>query len=123
MMKNKGFTLIELLGTIVILSAILLIIIPGVTSSIKKSEKDADDSTKNSIILAAQNWVSDNKYVFDNAKCKGITVKDLQEYGYLDENVKLPSDGSDLDAVCVLICTERGNKIKYTYTYSSRCLR
>lgn len=120
-MKNKGFTLIELLGTIVILSAILLVIIPGVTGSIKKSEKDADDSTKNSIILAAQNWVSDNKYLFDNAECRGITVKNLQAYGYLDENVKLPSDGSDIDTDCVLICTERGNKIKYTYTYSSRC--
>ncbi|MDD6323942.1 MAG: type II secretion system protein [Bacilli bacterium] len=123
MMKNKGFTLIELLGTIIILSAILLVIIPGVVGSIKKSEKEADDSTKNSIILAAQNWVSDNKYVFDNAECDSITVKDLQEYGYLDENVKLPFDGSDIDHSCVLICMKRGNKTKYTYTYPSRCPR
>ena len=40
-MNRKGFTLIELMGVIVILSIIMLIAIPNVTSTLEKTKKDA----------------------------------------------------------------------------------
>lgn len=39
-MKEKGFTLVELLGVIVILSIIMLIAIPNITSMLEKSKYD-----------------------------------------------------------------------------------
>ena len=40
-MNSKGFTLIELMGVIVILSIIMLIAIPNVTSTLEKTKKDS----------------------------------------------------------------------------------
>ena len=39
-MKNKGFTLVELLGVIVILSVIMLIAIPNISSTLERSKRD-----------------------------------------------------------------------------------
>ena len=39
-MNRKGFTLVELLGVIIILSIIMLIAIPNVTSILERSKKD-----------------------------------------------------------------------------------
>ena len=47
-MKEKGFTLIELLGVIVILSLVMLIAIPNITSTLERSKKEQylTDATK-----------------------------------------------------------------------------
>ena len=39
-MNNKGFTLVELLGVIAILSIIMLIAIPNITSTLERSKRD-----------------------------------------------------------------------------------
>ena len=39
-MNKKGFTLVELLGVIIILSIIMLIAIPNITSVLERSKKD-----------------------------------------------------------------------------------
>ena len=39
-MNKKGFTLIELLGVIIILSIIMLIAIPNVTSVLEKNKRE-----------------------------------------------------------------------------------
>lgn len=121
-MKNKGFTLIELLGTIVILSAILLIVVPSVTSSIKKSQANADESTKESIILAAQNWASDNKNILNNKSSYNVSLATLYDGGYLEENVKLPSTSETIENACVIITVKQTeNKIAYSYAYKDNC--
>ena len=119
-MKNKAFTLIELLGVIVILSLLLLIIVPSVTSSIKKGQKEADEDTKNSIVLAAKNWLSDNKATVKNTTSYTVNVSTLQNGGYLDKNIKLPSKGCSLDNASVTInVSQKTNNTKYTYTYNA----
>lgn len=47
-MKEKGFTLVELLGVIVILSLVMLIAIPNITSTLERSKKEQylTDATK-----------------------------------------------------------------------------
>ena len=64
-MKSKGFTLIELLGVIVVLALLALIIVPSVTKSIQNGQKEADENTKNSIILSARNEEYDKLRGFD----------------------------------------------------------
>ena len=116
-MKNKGFTLIELIGTIVILSLLLLIISPIVTRSIRSGVKNADEQAKTNIELAAKNWKSDNK----DSTAEFVTVSELINEGYLDDEVKLPSSSGqvDLSTACVKIepVSENTNTGKKVYKY------
>ena len=113
-MKSKGFTLIELLGVIVVLSLLALIIVPSVTKSIQNGQKEADESTKSSIILSARNWLSDNKELVTSSYT--ITVKTLQDEGYIDKNIKLPSKGCSLDGASVTITrNEKEHNTKFDY--------
>lgn len=60
-MNNKGFTLIELLGVLVILTTILLIAIPSVSSTLeRKKEKDIIQKQE-AIITASEVYASNNK--------------------------------------------------------------
>ena len=122
-MKNKGFTLIELIGTIVILSLLLLIISPLVTRSLKNGIKQADKQAKTNIEMAAKNWKSDNK----GNDAAFVTVSELINGGYLDEEVKLPSSSgqTDLSNACVKITktyeNENTGKKVYKYDYQDTC--
>ena len=113
-MKSKGFTLIELLGVIVVLSLLALIIVPSVTKSIQNGQKEADENTKNSIILSARSWLSDNRALVTSSYT--VTVKTLQDEGYINEDVKLPSKGCSLDGASVTITKESEEpNLKYDY--------
>lgn len=119
-MKNKGFTLIELLGVIVILSLLLFVIVPSVTSSIQKGQDEADKDTQDSIVLAARDWLSDNKATVNNATSYTVTVSTLQSGGYLPKDIKLPSKGCSLNNASVTItATETANNTKYNYKYNA----
>lgn len=119
-MKNKGFTLIELLGVIVILSLLLMVIVPSVVSSIQDGQENADESTTNSIVLAARNWFSDNKDVMSNRTSYTVTVSTLKSGGYLEGDITLPSKGCSLNSASVTItATEKSNTTKYDYKYNA----
>lgn len=112
-MKN-GFTLIELIGTVVIISLALLIIIPIVSRSMKKGVADADKQAIASVELAAENYNSDNP----GSSC--VTVTKLQDEGYLDDNLKRPSDSSNLTGrVMITKTVTNSKKIKYTFKYET----
>ena len=119
-MKNKGFTLIELLGVIIILSLLLMVIVPSVVSSIQDGQENADESTTNSIVLAARNWFSDNKDVMSNRTSYTVTVSTLKSGGYLEGDITLPSKGCSLNSASVTItATEKSNTTKYDYKYNA----
>ena len=119
-MKNKGFTLIELLGVIVILSLLLMVIVPSVVSSIQDGQENADESTTNSIVLAARNWLSDNKDVMSNRTSYTVTVSTLKSGGYLEGDITLPSKGCSLNSASVTItATKKTNNTRYDYKYNA----
>ena len=70
-MNRKGFTLVELLGVIVILSIIMLIAIPNITSTLDRSKKD--------------NYIAD---------CKKLVS--IVEYEMRKGNVEKPSEGNSV---------------------------
>ena len=121
-MSNRGFTLIELVGTIVIISFVLLIISPVITRSIRSGVETADKQVKSNIELAAKNWASDNKGILPKTQNDVYKVKvmDLQNEGYLDD-VKLPSDLSDISSSCVYITKiNKDDSFKQMYKFEYR---
>ena len=119
-MNKKGFTLIELLGVIVVLALLFALIVPSVTSVIKRGTESADESTKDSIVKAARNWLSDNRDIVNNNSPYTVTVATLQSEGYLEEDIVLPSKECSLnDASVTITATEMENNTKYDYTYNA----
>lgn len=52
-LNNKGFTLVELLTVLVILITILMIAIPSITASMKRSENKQQQAEKNALVSNA----------------------------------------------------------------------
>ena len=107
---KKGFTLIELLGTILILSAIVLIIAPLVINQMNKGKEETEKMSKESLVMAAKNWGNDNKDKLPEDK-GGISIDILEKEGYISEN-----DNKG----CVII-TKKEGAYYYEYLESSEC--
>ena len=112
-MKKNGFTLIELLGVIVLIGILALITVPAVDTVIKRGKQKAYDMTKDTIINAAKNWLTDNKSLFDDGDTLTLTLADLKEQGYLDFNIKNPSSSTCLDNTMEVTVTRDGKKFNY----------
>ena len=92
--NNKGFTLIELLSTIIILSLVLSITSYAVISIIDKIRQNSYEVTINNVESNSNSYLLENKdRLFFIASADGkieyqcITVKNLIDYGYLNDNV------------------------------------
>lgn len=113
-MNNKGFTLIELIIVIALLATIALLSTPNIIRVIEKNKVDNYNETLDSIIEAAELYVSDNRYklVFkdasgNNASCKQgdpddkkiysqTTLENLINYKYISESVKNPCNEEEI---------------------------
>ncbi len=125
-MNNKGFTLIELLGVIVLLVLITMIIIPTISTAIKQGKEKADTQTKENIVLAARNWAADNKKILtEEAKpIYNVKIITLQQNGYIDNDIKLPSTDEKITNACVEIkdvTKSESIKKQYEYKYIENC--
>ena len=106
---KKGFTLIELLGTILIISALVLIVAPLVINTIKDAKLKLDEQTYDTIVFAARNWASDNKVNLD--EYTSISLDELEKDGYIDEN-------DNIKNVCVFVKEDNGN---FYYKLDKKC--
>ncbi|MBP2109930.1 type II secretion system protein [Paenibacillus silagei] len=89
---QKGFTLIELLAVIVILGIIAVIAIPLVGNIISNAKADSDVATARQVYDAARLYIAGEKDgKFNTTPATKVFVKTLQEKGYLDNGLSLPS--------------------------------
>ena len=116
--NNKGFTLVEMLAVIVILGVLATIMVPTVTSMIRKNQQDNLKNLNKSIISAAKMYISDNRYeiTLDGQTCGGgvternityigeqeiknsqIPVQTLIKNDYLTDGDMLNEDGEEID--------------------------
>lgn len=115
MINNKGFTLIELLAALVILTAIMSIAIPSISSSLERTKGKQDEAKQKILESSAELYVTDHKNAIyqnlkNNRKTSCYITLDLLDT--LEEN-KQDSDGNDL--VGVIVFSRNDN----TYTYYS----
>ena len=81
-MNRKGFTLIELLATILILSAISIVVVVSVTASLGRREVKECEEQKELAINAGKIYFSLND------KVDSITVGELKDANYFNETSK-----------------------------------
>ncbi|WP_138495657.1 type II secretion system protein [Paenibacillus pinistramenti] len=92
--NEKGFTLIELLAVIVIIGIIAVIAIPMISNILDKSKKDADVSTAKQIYDAARIYIVNEAN--GTTPTENIKLSVLQDGGYLDNDLYLPSNKHEL---------------------------
>ena len=103
-MNSKGFTMIELLGVIVILSIIMLIAIPSVSSTLERSKKDTYIADARKMAALVQTEIRKGKI----AKPTGELVVKLGNLG-TDQILKDPDGYNyDTDKSYVKIRVENG---------------
>ena len=86
---KKGFTLAELLGVIVILGALMLIIIPIASSTIKNANEDLYNDQIKNIKLALELWMSDNQRPNDDEYIT-LSLSQLKEAGLIELDITNP---------------------------------
>ena len=133
--KKKGFTLVELLATIVILGIVLTITGYIVITSVDKSKEKSYKVTINNIEKNASTYLIENNnrlfFLTNNEKTieyQCITVENLIDYGYLDNNVikskineKQNVNGKDYIYIERNIKTKAIDKVIYNPTDKNTC--
>ena len=105
-MNKKGFTLVELLAVIVILSLLALLASTSVSKIIKYSRSDLYDTQINLIKKAAEAWGADNLDELPEAgSCKILLLKDLKEYGIIDDKIINPKTNKPFSNYLVIKIT------------------
>ena len=122
---NKGFTLAELMGVIVILAILSIIVTTTIDRNITESRASTCQTQEKNIIEAAKMYVTDDasKLPSETSSSTKITVKDLIDKGYLDEDMENPmtgnlykDSGNDIYVeISITITNGIANK-DYTYT-------
>ena len=97
-MNKKGFTLVELLATIIILGLLALLASTSVTKVIKESKGDLYTTQIKLVESAAEAWGAENiDKLPDDNECKYLTIKNLQDYGLIDKDLKNPKTNKEID--------------------------
>ena len=86
-MNNKGFTLMEILGVITLLALISLVVIMATTKPLKESKETLYQTQLEEIKSAAEMWRTDNIELIPNTGYYSITLKTLQDNGYIKKEI------------------------------------
>ena len=130
-MNKKGFTLIELLAVIVILGLVALVTVSVVTGVMKSYKNKLYENQINNIESAARVWGSDNMLLLPSDSSNSnvceyeninncptnynrlvINLKDLQDGGYIDKDLKNVKTKRAFDNVEIII-TKNNKKLEY----------
>ena len=124
-MKKKGFTLVELLGVLVVLSVILMIAFPLITTYINKSKQKAYDTQMGLIITGLKDYVIEHKEVLpvNDTDYVTFTLGQLKALGIVNNSVVNPLDGKEIDDSMEFKIIKDGSKYIYQIVESSRLSR
>lgn len=115
-MKKNGFTLIELLGVIALLAVLSLIAVPAIDTAIKSSREKLTETQEKQIVKGAREYYAEHLDLLpqNNADVSNVTLKTLQDGGYLPLNFKNPEteEKYDYNATFVKV-TKDGQNFKY----------
>lgn len=119
MKNNKGFTLVEIIAVIIILIVVSLMAVPAVLKMIRRNKETAYDAKLSFILKQARQYARDHEeFLFDSDKlfvtkiCSNITVKELQDAGYLNEinkdgnstgHITDPTTGVNIDYMNIVV--------------------
>lgn len=119
-LNNKGFTLVEVLAVLVILSAIMGIALPSITSSMERNKDKQDESKKEMLASFAEIYVADHRnslynWMSSNGKdaCY-IEIDTLSDAGLLSDGADINSNEQVFDGGILF------NKSDNTYKYITR---
>ena len=124
-MNKKGFTLVELLGVLVVLSVILMIAFPLITTYINKSKQKAYDTQMGLIITGLKDYVIEHKEVLpvNDTDYVTFTLGQLKALGIVNNSVVNPLDGKEIDDSMEFKIIKDGSKYTYQIVESSRLSR
>ena len=124
-MNKKGFTLVELLGVLVVLSVILMIAFPLITTYINKSKQKAYDTQMEIIMTGLKNYANEHKEVLpvNDADYVTFTLGQLKSLGIANNSVVNPLDGKEIDDSMEFKIIKDGSKYTYQIVESSRLSR
>lgn len=113
---NKGFTLIELLGVIAVLAILAIIAIPIVDRSLNESKDGLYETQIEQIIKGAEDYYASNltELPQNNGETNSITIKELQNAGFLQLDIKNPKTDKNFSPNTTVIVTKDGNNFQYT---------
>lgn len=118
-MKKKGFTLIEMIGILVILSLIVVLSVPTITSMLKKQNQKKYEDWLTNLYMAAEEYVETHREEFYEVNAGGTSYLSLQmllDNGYLKSTVKEPTTGEAATKVGIIEVKQDTEKIlKYKY--------
>ena len=131
-MNKKGFTLVEMIAVIVIISLIALISVVTITNVLNNSKKKLYSNQVEMIESSARMWASDNLLILPNDNtstnvceyanidsCQDdykkliITLKDLQDGGYIGKDIKNPENNKPIKSATIEI-EKKEKKLYYT---------
>ena len=116
-MNKKGFTLAELIGVIVVLSLICLITVPAIASVLKTNKKSLCETQLKNVLAAAKSYVSENllSMPINDGDYKIITIGDLIENGFIEENIQDPVTKEEIDPEIEITIKKNGKKIDVSF--------
>lgn len=118
-MNKKGFTLVELLAIIFILTIIMILVFPAVSSIINKSKEVTFNTQINYILKATYDYFLKNDIALPNYnETKYITLNELKRNDLLDGDVINPKTKEKFNDDLVISITNVGSNYKYDKEYS-----
>ena len=116
-MNKKGFTLAELIGVIVVLSLICLITVPAIASVLKTNKKSLCETQLKNVLAAAKSYVSENllSMPINDGDYKIITIGDLIENGFIEENIQDPVTKEEIDPEIEITIKKNGKKLDVSF--------
>ncbi len=94
-MNNKGFTLVELLAVLIILTVIMGVAIPSISSSLERTKVKQNKAKEEMLLSYAEEYVTDHKNaVYSKSNPCYITIEMLSDY--LPEGGMKDADNEDI---------------------------